>query len=993
MSTKKLDEASVATMINGFLAGKKKKVNEARKNATSRKNNAFWKSIVESVMLEVGREDPDDWKQQLDFSQGGGIRGLDTGGFSVDDSETSKVGTPVHAQDEQGSEPKADQKHGKRAVTGEYIQKVIKARLKQIKEREPQLWAQFNGMGDEEKRSFKRKLWDQHKEKENLRKASGAQSGGGRTNQQKRVEIVGNLVGKVLQKMVDLTREGQPIPSNLASLSTNFLGFKPTNNVGKPILAKLAQMEGPLSPEVVNQFVTKALENKKEGNVIDFANTRFDMYPGDWQDGVEDTANKQNIPGSRDKERGIGTGVKTVYTEPRQGFKMPNSDKAVSDADEEVKKSVVGRKGTGNTPVYRMFKDFGVDDILKYFDYYQQNPKEIQRARKERVGTPPESLQDLVGSVNPASKEAEIGSRHSDSILNKKEKEAAKAAWEKKGERGDVDFEPSLNLDPKDVLNRVSDFGSDEDPEYPSDSSLQGRMASGLANVFSAKGDRAKTAKAEYHRIAELLRPLLAKGENISPEEEAKISQLTKQLKLKRQEMEQVKQRPRVTPDTVADIMAKMSVRDAKGKLVKLQEPDKVEWDSEEEEEMGRRLYNRFSPKRLNVKDGDKDSESQFTLKDFIPGFAAAEEEKVAANIPAAKGAKGFERRVDNQDRDARQKKARDEMKAGKSARLSLGGADKINADEREKREKLKAATLARRGELDKEREDNDRQIGDIAGDRLDYEDVNSDMKDMLQGYGPDNQMGHDTNTISVQGKDGVEDVTPLQTFKQMQDRWEDMMKLRNPSSVDASIRGKKQGLKTSKTPDAVQADIEKLQQIRPHAVRRSELSNLPSPQQMHMGPRPPVSTPSQGFDREAVNKAEADKLKNVNRGMVEKLVKDAGKKLAVTGDEVTPERIMQHIKTNFTRGPGGTSAYPKEFAAVRDFFMNQGSSLKFESKQHSILELLVDIGDTESKHVKAKEQKQGWDKAQPEKKLNMVPKWKKSKLTLKELFKGEDHE
>jgi hypothetical protein len=810
------------------------------------------------------------------------------------------------------------------------------------------------------------------------------------------------------------------------------------------------------------------------------------MYPQDWADQAENFADKQGLGsdrlgkdeqiavlksrlqkpnlepskkqemeqalaalegGEESQPSGIGQGVSTLRGKVNKQGKSYEKNPIT---DPELSNKIVGRKQAATSRMHRLFRDFPIEDVLRYAKYFSENPQELEQAKRDRVGPPPQSMQDITGNIEGPDARSEIGSDTESTLLQKADKERARkdfatqqTAFNKK--KAGEDSAPSRDIKPAGL-----DYQPNEAPDYK--------------EIFKSLMDVGAYEK----------RTKSGKPASVNPMTQKMVDMFAKKT-------------GRPSGDVI-DVLNALLDRDAKGEIKGLKKPTEAIELDEDDLGLAHELYKALDMKRLGTKASAADP-----LRSAMTDYGKAEQEKVGANIPARDYVRGMEKDV----ADKASARKGEELAAEKEKRIDpeqLAASQRSAAGERDK---LLAAMAKRAEELETEKGALGSEIDQLAGGEK-PEDLKASLRDIdsLKGTPQYDELSDTRDSISkgltkaqnersfkyiaqqikrlnkaLAGVDPEKEPEKKQAYEQ---RLSDLKKRMRPVQMRSAAAEKRPG---ETSPLAYRLD--------------KELGDLPKKPYAPPGLSPEKKTPTPGltwpsvpepkdeekpFDSpsgevvsgnrtvagrkratgDAAFKYGRESSADVNKKLVMQLVKAARDSLAKQGQELSPENVMNFIKSNFE-----SNRFPEKFDSIKDFMMtNPGlvtkhgvsrdvvkpspnlpdvddseqkqqnlAKLRREKQIHnqfgkksqralprmdmlakpnhfekeemsnesinskSLLELLTDIGSNEDKHAKAQQRKDGWDKAPPAKKLNLVPKWKKSKMTLEELFTGEDEE
>lgn len=1156
---RKLDEASVTAMISGFLAGKKKSVKESTKSAAKKKNEAFWKSINESLMLERGIEDYDDWRQAFSDKM------TEPGGFYDDEAEMSDEDSS--ASDEAGVEVHA-------------------------------------------------------KPPKEVKKKKAPTAKGGNPEVQK--EIAKTMISRVLHQAVEIAKkqleEGNPIqlPEDLGGFIRAFIGQNFSAPNSKEAFKKIV-LSGGFSEKDVDKYTAIAIA---KGDILKFARTKMDQYPHSWADKMERHADVQGLgPDSQSRREKIASlssaiprltkQVKTAKTPEKKeelekkieeykqrltdlqgeeksgtpdktgigrgvqqlGLKQRKNRKPYPDPLEghpELQQAIQGRKQAATSPVSKLFGNFPVQDILRYANYYLQNPGEVERAGRERIAPPGDNMAAKLSRPDDEyDGTQEIGSKSDRTVLSKDQQSAARQDFAKQQTSFNASKDKSLEnrwtktetdererwlqsfMKNPDKMLVLSTMQWRELPEpvrkrLESAMTQESGVSSGLSFNPSQLDDKEskKLRPAEKVNYADMFRQMTdmsqfnTAGKKPEPITQKIVSRLAKKFN--------------APEGDVIDIIDALSVKGTSP------EQAAAQTGHAENVIMAYEIASLLDPKRLLAKTkGDTD------LKPAMQDFMGSEIEKVGGNIPARDTFRGMERDAAS---DAA-KRAEERRQAEKSSAITPDEIRAQKAKEAEVRADMIDKITSRAMGLGKEKEELGRELTDKAGgadklsmlrksqkdlsgalekqkqmsaqirqlkralkrtdDPQEREEIGAKLKDLQQkrhGSSP----GKDADVTLDKITGGVNKIERERSFKYIaaqlarlkkavaSGRWaDDPDKLKKATDrieeLQARMRPVDAG-KFTKSPLAYRHDVElgslpKDPYLPPGVSperKKSQGFQWPKMPRRSREEKPfdlPAGNVSAGErelridipdspkfrDRQKMSKKIAGDASfkygveapaETQKKLLRDLMSHARRQLALSGEEVTQDSILNYIAQGFTpdeegeilfddkylpvlnliskmgllptsgermhhkpvdpdqaqqnaarqdaekvlgitsllKGqPGGGLKKPSHFEAELDrpvqphsrqrmmqqandegrrrgeeFARREREKVTEGLYKKSLMELLVDIGTDENKHVKPQQRKDGWDKAQPSKKLNMVPKWRKSKMTLSELFKGE---
>jgi hypothetical protein len=758
MSKRKIDEASITAMVSGFLSNQKKVAME--KDGLQRRNKAFWKVVSESVqLLEAAPKDwdkerePDDWRQKVEFPTklSKNISSLDdeeSSFSSKDDPELEGERTPRTKSDEAEGDISPKTKN-RRTASPQEIARKVHTRLALMKKRQPELYEkEFGSKTPEEQKKYKIKLALKLRADDGVKieKGGGDTRKGGAAAAAKRQEVVSGLVNRIIDKASDFAVDPSKIDGSLSSFAHKFLGINLKDpSFAVAVLEKYRNASPEQKKQIAYAIAAKALlKPENETNLTKFMNSRLDMFPHDWMDQTEETANKQGIPSSaEDKESGLGFGAQKVddlsfflkkkggdenwldgtiakledkvkktqsalENLPAGSESMPAVKKysailkktqeqlaQVVAAKDELKGKVIGRKGIGGAPVNKLFKTSPVEDITKYGDYFNQNPEEIARAKKERDLTPPSELSDIMGKVHGIGDDTEL----------------------QKSEIGGED-ETAHMAKPTDISAAKKDYKSKME-----------KFKAGQENIKSASAEHGNRpskyvhpAGAQYEKpfdldYKDIFKNLTDVGTFDAPKK--KIPGLT--MKVVKDIANRLNLRARhqykedgTSPEQIVDVLKKLGQYDSKNRYNGL--ADNLDALAPEEQWVGKELQRIFNPKRMNTKQASK--EDEVSLPDAFSDYASSELEKVVANIPARE--KAIEGEKQRQAGEEVEKQNR--LQKFKASAPSPEEGEEIDRQRIATRSNLSSKLRDRAKDLEKERESEKDIVNTKFGDKEEFE-------------------------------------------------------------------------------------------------------------------------------------------------------------------------------------------------------------------------------------------------------------------------------
>lgn len=1003
----KLDEMSVTSMINGFLANQKIEAVKSKKDNLKKRNKEFFKLFKESLNEAAPKDwdkasEPDDWRQTFEapVSGGGKLKPEDVGAFaSTDEKEPETVRTS-------SSEP---QQRNKAEISEKELGRMVQNAMELMKSRNPEEYKKFEALTDDQKKVYRIKLGQKIREKGSLAVEKGSNiGGGGGSGAVRRREVASRLAKNLLDRLSTYSLDPKMIDPKVADFSKRFLGMDPTNEkVAVYILNKYEQANDEQKAKIASAIAEKALSTpESSANLVKFMNSRLDMYPHEWMDQTEETANIQGIPSAKeDSKQGLGFGIKRIGDAPesattKRQHKTRASQKRAEDFSQKLKDlgredlqgKVIGRKHIGDSAVYRLFGNAPLEDIMRYADYFTQNPEEINRAKEERRNPPPSDLTDLMGKVPNIGdegefKKAEIGAEHEgSSIVSPGDLSAAK----------------------KDYASKLAKFKGGQENIAKAEKEAGGQKSK---YVFPAGMQYEKPFDLNYK---EIFKNLTDVGTLDQPKQ--KIPGLTNRLIRDLSNRMNIAARKRgedqASPEVIMDILRKLAKYDSKGRYQGLSSsPEDLQNLAPEEGWIAKELVRVFNPQRMmKTKDVSK---AGMDLPRAFSDYASSELEKVVSNIPARDAAIKQEEEKQKREEEAKARSLDVEKK-------SAMRPDQIAAKDEER--------VARRKQMI------DAIKARIASLPADIKSAISSREEALGNSKEWEQLKKDMQTLSAE----------VPYSKEAADLYDQLSSL---FEYERSRRDPKVMAKASKLKKTPKDEKMKLSKALPHAIKAKELGDInpksayvpselgktkqspgggidiskkkvelpPSPREEHFGKMSSgVKTRERKPDeiedisrRTGKPSSEIDKTVPdfINRGvqsgqmdfkyakespvqfkrkLLQNLINDARKKVASMGGAVDARTMMQYIIHNFETGK-----YPKAYDQIKDVVLAKGpvfmrsSELKQESKQMkkmSLVELLCNIDKNvkDLEHVDVDEEE--WDKADPEKKMNLVPKFSKQK-------------
>lgn len=961
----KLDEMSVSSMIDGFLSDQRGRSNLEKKENLKKRNKEFFKVFGEALTEAAPKDwdkssEPDDWRQTFEApTKAGNLTAADVGAFTdSNDPEPETARTS-------SNEPK--QKNRSEISTSD-IGKRVKNKIELMKTRDPEAWSKFQSMSPDQQKIFKIKLGMELAKNASLNiKKGGADSlKGGASAAAKRRDVVSGLVKNLFGKLAPSALDPDTIDPKLVAFSKKFLGLDPSNKeTAVNLIHKYAQASEDQKTQIATAAAEKALSNPATAlPLVKFMNSRLDMYPHQWMDKAEDFANKEALPSAKeDPTSGLGFGVKKIgkdvvgSTSTKRQHKTAAQQKREDEfnqklADlgrEDLKGKVIGRKHVGDSAMHRLFSNHPIDDVAKYGDYFTQNPEEIERAKEERRNPPPEDVMDLMGKIPNVGdedkfKRAEIGSENEkSSILGPADLAAAKRDYASKlakfkdgqkniekheQENGKTDYvfpagmqyEKPFDLNYKEMFKNLTDVGTLDEPKQKIPG-LTSRLVRDLSNRMN----------------------LLAKksGEDST------------------------------SPEAIMDVLKKLAKYDSKGRYQGLSDsPEVLQNLAPEEGWVARELVRIFNPKRM-MKPKDV-AKPEIDLPKAFSDYASSELEKMVANIPARDAA--IKQEKEKQDRQSQEKQR--SLDVEKKSAMTPEQIKKQDQERIQKRDSLRGAMNSRIQQLPAEIDKEISSREDILGNKDEY----NELKKYVAQNAQDPADKETSDTLA-----GLYD---YERSRRDPDKMKKRMKLKKTSSQEK----------------------EKLKKAFPHAQKAKNLSDI-NPKSAHVPSKlgPTKKSPSGGIDaqkkrtpeileprQEPTGKVVGSSASDIafkydreptvqfRKKLLQNLINDARKKVASLGGGVDAKTMMQYIINNFQN-----NKYPKAYDQIKDVVLAKGpifmrpTELKKENKQMkklSLIELLtfIDKNEKEPEHIDAKEE--NWEKADPEKKMNLTPKFSKQK-------------
>jgi hypothetical protein len=477
-SKNKIDEASIASAVNGYLA--------TLKGSSKEKNIQERLGAVLSEAKLHGEYDPND-RETVSFS--GKKYSTEDRGENEDQTAGMSIVDPDKEEGNQQSSAAKEERNKLRLTTDE-LNKKIRQRLFNMVSTDEEFRTQYQGLIDKYKknssdqtvRAALQKIRDDIS-KDILAKHNATTRRDGAATDPK--EYLVPIVSKVFKKLIQLAGSNQAPSKEMIDFGRDVLNIdlRPSQDFFQKFVNMARRREFEVSPEDVSKFVSKSLENPNS-NLAKFAQSKLGSYPGTFRDKIENQADKENVPGK--DEGGIGSMIKKLqiadpeYVKRRQMLQRGAMSGDKSQQDQltklnaefeknlipQLKDVIVGRSNIESTPIARALKLISPEDAIKLYTYFKNNPKEMERSDKEldsrlpnltaaKLPTPGSEIDKVstIGSEIAPIAKSKSGKEISTSLLNSKEKDKIKsdfAADQKK-------FEGSRDLS--------SMFGTDEDEQ------------------------------------------------------------------------------------------------------------------------------------------------------------------------------------------------------------------------------------------------------------------------------------------------------------------------------------------------------------------------------------------------------------------------------------------------------------------------------------------------------------------------------------------------